>query len=149
MINMFSFFYIITKSVFLVIILPPLLYYIYYKRKSYPILYLIGVGITLLVVNFLKLVVAAERPEGMLIEETGYSFPSAHASLGFYLAGFVQNIKYRLPLIVYASLLSYSRVFLQVHFFRDIIAGSLIGLLIGYFIYKKKHVFYNKYEKVK
>ena len=37
--------------------------------------------------------------------------------------------------IVYASLISYSRIYLGVHFPIDIIVGSSFGIFVGFFIY--------------
>tara|TARA_B100001057_G_scaffold485325_1_gene564866 strand:- start:234 stop:821 length:588 start_codon:yes stop_codon:yes gene_type:complete len=71
-----------------------------------------------------------------------YGFFSAHASNSFSLAIFFgllfrNRIRYIILItIVYASFISYSRIYLGVHFPIDIIFGSLFGLFIGFSIYK-------------
>jgi undecaprenyl-diphosphatase len=71
-----------------------------------------------------------------------YGFFSAHASNSFSLAIFFgllfrNRIRYIILItLVYASFISYSRIYLGVHFPIDIIFGSLFGLLIGFSIYK-------------
>ena len=79
-----------------------------------------------------------------------YGFFSAHASNSFSLAIFFgllfkNRIRYIILItIVYASLISYSRIYLGVHFPIDIIIGSLFGLLIGFIMYS---FFYLKFLK--
>ena len=71
-----------------------------------------------------------------------YGFFSAHASNSFSLAIFFgllfrKRIRYIILItLVYASFISYSRIYLGVHFPIDIIFGSLFGLFIGFSIYK-------------
>lgn len=73
------------------------------------------------------------------------SFPSGHSMAVFALAIFValmlQNDNYSLMLLVGATLTAVSRVYLVQHFLIDIMAGSLIGLIIGTLFY----VFFEKY----
>ena len=70
-----------------------------------------------------------------------YGFFSAHASNSFSLAIFFgllfkNRIRYMIILtIVYASLISYSRIYLGVHFPIDIIVGSSFGIFVGFIIY--------------
>ena len=79
-----------------------------------------------------------------------YGFFSAHASNSFSLAIFFgllfkNRIRYIILItIIYASLISYSRIYLGVHFPIDIIIGSLFGLLIGFIMYS---FFYLKFLK--
>ncbi len=70
-----------------------------------------------------------------------YGFFSAHASNSFSLAIFFgllfkNRIRYMIIItIVYASLISYSRIYLGVHFPIDIIVGSSFGIFVGSIIY--------------
>ena len=83
-----------------------------------------------------------------------YGFFSAHASNSFSLAIFFgllfKNIIRYIILItlVYATLISYSRIYLGVHFPIDIIIGSSFGLCVGFimysFVYLKFLKFFNK-----
>ena len=71
-----------------------------------------------------------------------YGFFSAHASNSFSLAIFFgllfrNRIRYIILItLVYASFISYSRIYLGVHFPIDIIFGILFGLFIGFSVYK-------------
>ena len=70
-----------------------------------------------------------------------YGFFSAHASNSFSLAIFFgllfkNIIRYMIIItIVYASLISYSRIYIGVHFPIDIIVGSSFGIFVGFIIY--------------
>ena len=83
-----------------------------------------------------------------------YGFFSAHASNSFSLAIFFgllfkDRTRYIILItLVYASFISYSRIYLGVHFPIDIIFGGLFGLLIGFSVYKFVYLkflkFFNK-----
>ena len=83
-----------------------------------------------------------------------YGFFSAHASNSFSLAIFfgllfINRISYIIMItIVYASLISYSRIYLGVHYPIDIIFGSLFGIFVGFvmysFVYLKFLKFFDK-----
>ena len=70
-----------------------------------------------------------------------YGFFSAHASNSFSLAIFFgllfkNRIRYMIIITtVYASLISYSRIYVGVHFPIDIIVGSSFGIFVGFIIY--------------
>lgn len=69
---------------------------------------------------------------------TGFSFPSSHASNHFALAIFLITLfysKWRLILaigILWAGSISFAQVYVGVHYPVDIIAGAIIGSMIGY-----------------
>lgn len=94
-----------------------------------------------------------------LVKETcggKYGFFSAHASNSFSLAvffGLIYRNKYKFIIYItlfYASLISYSRVYLGVHFPLDIFFGSIYGIIIGlvvFKIYKNRLNFFNFLNK--
>ncbi len=69
-----------------------------------------------------------------------YGFVSNHAANSACLATFLSLLFRRMyiawGLIIWAFLLSYSRVYLGVHYPSDVLCGVILGILIGYFIYK-------------
>lgn len=69
-----------------------------------------------------------------------YGFASSHAANVFGLATFCSllfsNRKLSLFLFSWAVLVSYSRIYLGVHYPGDIIVGTAIGLFFGYLIFK-------------
>lgn len=67
-----------------------------------------------------------------------YSFTSSHATNFFGIAIFFigllgKKVKYFTPLILlFVSFIAYTRIYLGVHFVGDVIAGALVGSIIGY-----------------
>lgn len=69
-----------------------------------------------------------------------YGFVSNHAanatSLSLYLSLLFRNKLVTVGLILWVLLLSYSRMYLGVHFPSDILGGIAVGLITGYIAYK-------------
>lgn len=61
------------------------------------------------------------------------SFPSGHAATAFAAAVAVGLVcrRLRTPLLALAAAVALSRVYLGVHYWSDVLAGSLLGALIG------------------
>jgi undecaprenyl-diphosphatase len=83
-----------------------------------------------------------ERPEGALFEEVGYSFPSSHASVAFSMIAMMNRefpgIKW--IFVVVALLITFSRIYLGVHYASDLVAGGFLGFGIGLIILERKKV---------
>lgn len=89
--------------------------------------------------NFLKLFFMRPRPTGeQLVYAGGYSFPSGHATLAVAFYGFIIYLllasqKNRLNrclsglIAVLIFLIGVSRVYLNVHYATDVIAGFILG----------------------
>jgi len=110
------------------------------EKKSFTIMSL--VLMSSFFAGLLKQIFLKPRPEGIgLIIETGYSMPSGHATLAGTIAAYAwlskkisKNLKYLI--VTLALLTGISRIYLGVHFVSDVLAGLLIGLVIGWFIFK-------------
>jgi undecaprenyl-diphosphatase len=75
-------------------------------------------------------------------EETSYSFPSGHAA-GSAVIGTVLSLQYPhwyviIPSALYSISTSVSRLYLGVHFFSDIIVGTLVGVSLGTLVYSMR-----------
>ncbi len=68
-----------------------------------------------------------------------YGFVSSHASNSFNIALFslllLRNRWFTWFILIWASVVSYSRVYLGVHYPGDILGGAMLGALIGYTIW--------------
>ena len=64
-----------------------------------------------------------------------YGFVSSHAANSFGLAAFLSNqfkhFRWSFFLVVWAVVVSYSRIYLGVHYPLDIVCGAILGSLIG------------------
>lgn len=69
-----------------------------------------------------------------------YGFVSSHAANTFTIALFslflVRQRWYTIAIIFWAALVSYSRVYLGVHYPGDILGGAALGTVIGYLIWR-------------
>ncbi len=93
------------------------------------------------------------RPTNPLIEATGYSFPSGHATISviffvFLIYCFKDDIKNKLLRIIFISasillflLIGLSRIYLKVHWFSDVLAGFSLGAFwLSFFILLSKFI---------
>lgn len=67
-----------------------------------------------------------------------FGFYSSHASNTFAIAVFIlallRNKLLILPVLLWALLIAYSRIYLGVHYPGDVFAGAMAGVLLGYFL---------------
>ena len=89
---------------------------------------------TLGVTAALKYSINAERPNG-----GSHSFPSGHTAVGFSGASFLQK-RYGwecgIPVYIAASFIGWSRIGSDNHYFHDVLAGAVIGILSSYYFTK-------------
>ncbi|EPR65988.1 phosphatase PAP2 family protein [Cyclobacterium qasimii] len=132
-----------------------LLYLIFREYKSSGIWYLVGLILVILMADqltsgFMKPYFERLRPchdprwQDIILNYSGcggrYGFASSHAANTFALAAFLYKVgKSRIPgfrwLFLWAAIVSYSRIYLGVHYPLDILVGALIGILIGFLVY--------------
>jgi undecaprenyl-diphosphatase len=69
-----------------------------------------------------------------------YGFVSAHSANAFSFATFsallFRNLRYAIFIFVWALMIAYTRIYLGVHYPGDILGGILLGILVGWGIYK-------------
>ncbi len=88
----------------------------------------------------------AERLDFFNIVQKMNSFPSGHSQAAFTLAALTLLYvnRFSIVILLLASLMAISRIFMSMHFPSDIIFGAYIGLIIPLVIYK--HFFYAKFK---
>lgn len=100
------------------------------------VMILLAWGITLA----LQFLIRRKRPFECLLYESKVklfcktpSFPSAHATIAFVIAGLMLHYAFAFfPLFLFSALwISLSRVAVGVHFVSDIVVGACIGLLVA------------------
>lgn len=139
-----------------------------YRKAFWVVLPLVILLVTLtdqISVVFFKDVFERLRPchepalEGMVRILNGhcggsYGFISSHASNTFGVATFVgfllkYKFKWMLPvMLTWAGLVSYSRIYLGVHYPGDIIVGGIVGFLIGLLLVAILRLILKKYPKL-
>ena len=80
----------------------------------------------------------------LIKNETDYSFPSGHTLVSFASAYiiFKGNKKFGYFAFVIAFLIGFSRLYLFVHFPSEVLAGAVLGIVIGYAAYVLTDRFY-------
>ncbi len=137
----FSYFYILGKGY---VLCPAFLFVLLFQRHRWK-LFLFSVAIESFLVHFLKFLFHAPRPASLLqnvyLLEPLYhkSFPSGDTAMAFLLFSFFsEGAKWylKVPLLLYALLIAYGRIYLGVHFPLDVLAGALIGVS-SYYLCKR------------
>ena len=116
------------------------------KYRKFGVFVLVGMLIGSLIGNeILKPIFARPRPchiydmlPEMLIDIpkiTSYSFPSGHTTSSVIAATVLvrANKKFGFFAIPLAAVIAFSRMYLFVHFPTDILGGTVLGILIGFF----------------
>ncbi len=113
---------------------------IYKKKWYYSLLLLFSMAGGLLFEVLTKLIIHRPRPENALLEVSGYSFPSGHATMAIIffsvlLYAFKDEIKNRASKNIFITsnviiflIIGLSRIYLNVHWLSDVLAGFGLGL---------------------
>jgi undecaprenyl-diphosphatase len=124
-----------------------------YKRKFYVLILIIIIAVTLsdqvsvLIKNGVHRLRPCHEPslEGLVHLVKGYcggqyGFVSSHASNSFMVATFsllmIRRKWFSYSMIIWALIVGYSRIYLGVHYPGDVICGSLLGIIVGWSVYK-------------
>ncbi len=119
-----------------------ILVFLLIKNKNLSKLYTLNLILAFILNTIIKMIFARERPiEINLIEEMGYSFPSAHAMISLCIYGFLSYVlvKSKLPkkykiigvtfMVILTMLIGISRIYLGVHFASDVLGGYACGMV--------------------
>lgn len=138
--------------IFSILMILFLIYKRWYNDLLFYIFSVFGANIAFIVI---KMIVQRARPSSDILTITTHSFPSGHATMAtamslavyFILAKRVHSIGLQLLLlvscIVWPVIISFSRVYLDVHWLSDVIAGIGLGLFwvtLIVLIHRLKHI---------
>ena len=81
---------------------------------------------------------------------TSYSFPSGHTSSAFAAAFAIlfYNKKVGIPMVLFAALMGFTRLYVEVHFCTDIIAGAVVGFIYALLAMFVINALYPYFEKI-
>jgi membrane-associated phospholipid phosphatase len=109
------------------------------KRGKYGVLLLAAMAGDLLLVQTCKELVASQRPPNMIFAQTGYSFPSGHVTgnlvffgvLTYFAWSHWHSTKAKITIggfyIAVTAVVGFDRIYLNVHWFSDIVGSVLLG----------------------
>lgn len=98
---------------------------------------LVVLGLSQIIVQFLKILLSRERPYNIIeklntfgIELKDYSFPSGHTTASFSIATTLSLNMPEISIVVFimASIIGISRIYLGVHYPTDVLAGIILGV---------------------
>ncbi len=131
------------------------------RAKKVAILALLALFISSAAVYFIKHIIAEPRPflaltnvHQLVSESEIYcSFPSGHATSSF-AAATVIGIKYSIevlnrklrliyPLLAFAAVIGFSRVYIGVHYPLDVVLGGLIGIISALVVLKFENTIFS------
>ena len=136
-----------------IVIISLLILVFYHPKKNLLKLYILTLSATL-INNILKIIFTRSRPNiPHLVIENSYSFPSGHAMVSAIFYGYIiylvwksnftKNLKIILTTLLSALiiLIGYSRIYLNVHYVSDVIAGFLCSMiLLNIFLKIQKYI---------
>ncbi|MEO6682057.1 MAG: phosphatase PAP2 family protein [Ginsengibacter sp.] len=122
-----------------------------FKNKYLALMILAGYLVSSIPVQVLKNIMDAARPavflkgidypyfvEGVTVHNYN-SFPSGHTATAFALATCLvlglKRARYGFVILLLATAVGYSRIYLSQHFIQDVFVGSIIGVLSGVLVF--------------
>jgi len=106
--------------------------------RAWSIMVLASISVLAGLVLVLKFLIRRRRPEGewgSIYRNTDpHSFPSGHAARAFLIALLASGLGptgLAIALWIWAPLVSLARVAMGVHYLSDVVAGALLGLVLG------------------
>ncbi len=119
--------------------------FLWKRQKRWIPVMLLGLGISELLMQTMQWTIPRMRPTTIIAK---YSFPSGHASSVFSAVPVInRNFKtFKYCWLALAVLISFSRIYLDVHYLSDVVAGSLLGYgVTSFFVYlEDKNFFFKK-----
>ncbi|TAD99620.1 MAG: phosphatase PAP2 family protein [Bacteroidetes bacterium] len=135
-----------------------------FRKKTFVLLIILTLGITAsdqFSSSLIKPLVKRYRPNKdpelkqktyVLVNSGNYGFISSHAANSFSLLTFLWLVlkndpkrkKIAIFMIFWASLVSYSRIYVGVHYPADIILGACAGILLTYLVWQVFNFLFNK-----
>ena len=116
--------------------------------KRWALIELAGISVLAALVMSLKFIIRRRRPEGewggIYRSTDPHSFPSGHAARAFMIAVMAAGLGPGLAALIlwiWAPLVALARVAMGVHYVSDVVAGFLVGILMGLLVVQIHQVF--------
>ncbi len=130
--------------------------FIFKKKKIHAIILSFNYIFAGLITQFLKILISRPRPiESIIKLPNSFSFPSGHSltSIVFYFTlWYLLTIKSNKKIkiftfvitLILVLLIGFSRIYLKVHFFSDVIGGFVIGIILIFMIVNLINMFFKE-----
>jgi len=114
-----------------------------YKTEGYMVITSL-ILVTILGEGVIKHLIRRSRPfisikgkTSLISRPMTYSFPSGHSASSFAVAGIfiIMNSRISVYIILIASLIAFSRLYLNVHYPTDVLTGIILGFLCSVLVY--------------
>lgn len=115
--------------------------YLFYRNyKEYGVLLLAAMGGDALIVWLTKTLIHSPRPSNGILYEAGYSFPSGHTTTSIVFCSLLTYFVWQhwnspkaktassTLSIATISIVAFDRIYLNVHWFSDVVGGLLLGI---------------------
>lgn len=123
------------------------IYFSWKRQAIYIRFYMTGLFGSIFLFEVIKMLVGRSRPDSMMVAESALSFPSGHATIAtvlawffFFAFGYRKTSRSKVIILslcfFYPVLMAFTRVYLNVHYLSDVIAGIALGT--GWMIFLSK-----------
>jgi len=115
------------------------LYFWLSKKRKQSAFFVIAMLLTFSLTQVLKYFINRARPHNALVDAIDYSFPSGHAVTNIVFIGLLlflfsrkrKNLHFYIIGFLFSLIVVISRLYLNVHWFSDIIGGIMLGVAIS------------------
>ncbi len=128
-----------STNLFVILIIITTLFLLEKKKREWVFPLWASLMVSIAVAFAIKLIIARPRPMEIpyiLLSALNFSFPSMHATVAFAAVPILNkefpDVKWFW--ILFASLVAFSRIYLNFHFLSDVVFGAFLGYFIGVFI---------------
>ncbi len=111
------------------------------SRRRYSVLLLAAMGGDALIVSMVKTLIQSPRPLNALVYDSGFSFPSGHATGSVVFLGLLTYFTWQhwkdssqakaasgTLYVIITLIVGFDRIYLNVHWFSDVLGGAFLGL---------------------
>ena len=110
---------------------------LFHRRQDAEVpLHSAGVVVADVALDHLNQILLAGKPPAIVLvpRPDDFSFPSGHTGASFAAASalYFSRSRLRFPALVLAVLIGFSRLYLYVHYPTDVLAGAVLGSLLGW-----------------
>ncbi|MDE1804423.1 MAG: phosphatase PAP2 family protein [Candidatus Micrarchaeota archaeon] len=129
------------------IVIPVIAIYLYLKKDKNAFSFVVSAAVLAVAAEIVKDIVMEPRPcttmsfpWANVACESGFAFPSNHATTLTGLLFFIKGYRYlKWAYLIWLALVLFGRVYLGQHYFTDVVAGIIFSAIMAYALYRLRH----------